>query len=296
LRIPRFVVDQLEVRAADSADTGRPQEIILRGKESHHLRKVLRLEAGAALEVHALSTAGSYLCHIIGYDDEAVVCQIDRLLERRLPAPVVLIAAWVSPAQCDFVVEKAIEVGVRDLHFFSAQRSQERLKGERLRKRTERLERVAHAAMKQSGAAFLPGISLHSDLKSALDRLHSASPDSDGTSSELRILLQAPRSPAAASGADAADSAQDPEIKDLISVLRQGSSPPRSALEKLPASVDSFIVSGPEGGFTADELSLTRRFGYCPASLGPNVLRAETAAVLALGVVQLFWFSTTEGR
>ena len=60
-------------------------------------------------------------------------------------------------------------------------------------------------------------------------------------------------------------------------------------LDRMPPPDEVKILVGPEGGLEMDEVALLRRAGFVPVSLGPRTLRAETAALAALAILQHYW-------
>jgi 16S rRNA (uracil1498-N3)-methyltransferase len=60
-------------------------------------------------------------------------------------------------------------------------------------------------------------------------------------------------------------------------------------IDHMPPTDEVRIVVGPEGGLEIDEVTLLTRAGFVPVSLGPRTLRAETAAVAALAILQHRW-------
>ncbi|MFN8391045.1 MAG: RsmE family RNA methyltransferase [Bdellovibrionota bacterium] len=285
MRVPRFILSELSAAGAVSP----AQELIISGEEAKHLRKVLRKQPGDTVEIYIEATGDSYLCEIAAFSDAGAHCTVKQQLRRdRLPE-ITLCAAVVAKDKCDFIVEKAVEIGAAEICFFFAARSQERFEQAVVEKRLDRWQRISAAALKQSGTPRLPRISAHADLPSLLAKLH---PDPSRMDKSIRVVCCAPEHPGAS---EAPIPAQTGEKTDLLSVLETGwnrlAEPIQASLEKVPQSVDSYILIGPEGGFIDEELEQARRWTYVSASLGPNVLRAETAATLALGVFQLFWFS-----
>jgi 16S rRNA (uracil1498-N3)-methyltransferase len=78
-----------------------------------------------------------------------------------------------------------------------------------------------------------------------------------------------------------------PMLRCLLS-LGEGTRPLAQALAELPPGTAVCFLSGPEGGLSAQEEALAREHGFQPITLGPRVLRAETAALAALTVALNF--------
>ena len=169
---------------------------------------------------------------------------------------VVVTLALVVPAneRMDSLVEKATELGVAHIQPLMAERSVLRLAGERAERRQAHWQAVAIAACEQCGRARVPVVAPVLPLSAWLASLGRAS----ATLDEARWLLS----------------------------LRPGTRPLPALHE--PGAVAVTTLSGPEGGFSADEESAALAAGFTAASLGPRVLRADTAplSVLAWLAVQ----------
>lgn len=145
----------------------------------------------------------------------------------------------------DWLVEKATELGVASIQPLMTERSVLKLSGERAEKKVAHWQSVAVAACEQCGGNLVPLV-------------HS-----------MQTLQQWLKGPAAQSGAS----------QRLLLSLRGGS----STLASLPSDTRPvWFLSGPEGGLSAGEEDAAMAAGFSTASLGPRVLRAETAALAAL--------------
>ncbi len=170
--------------------------------------------------------------------------------------PLAVSLALVVPAneRMDSLVEKATELGARGIQPLMSSRSVLRLQGERASRRQAHWQGVAVAAAEQSGRAWVPDIAPVAALQDWLAGL----PSTPADGAQARWLLS----------------------------LGDGARPPVR-----PLGCQSLLtLSGPEGGLSADEESAATRAGFLHISLGPRVLRADTAplALLAwLGIAML---------
>ncbi len=242
--------------------------------ETKHLARVLRLSPGDAAEVYEIESGKNLLCSFVSLEGDRARLKVLEVAERTMPLRVELLVASVSSAAADEIVEKATELGASAVRIFTAARSQERLRGERKEKRLERFHRVALAALKQSGAARSPEVSADESLLTLLERLHHQQDSQPASGNGRRLVCTAPSS-----------DGQPTEIPAFLTCAQRAYENPAAKLEKSLQDADFYLLIGPEGGFSAEELKLAQRFGYLPASLGPNTLRTETAATAALSVV-----------
>ena len=187
MRTPRFIL------SLDSSNSlGPDTELLLDAEESRHLSRVLRLDVGQQCEVYETNSQQSFLCTLTGFEGERSRVKIIKSIDRKPDVAVALIMAAVSSSAADEIVEKATELGAVAIHFFSAERSQERLKGERKEKRLDRFQRVALAALKQSGSPRPPSIETHDSLQAVLDKLHSGPHGQQPPGRPNRLLCSAP--------------------------------------------------------------------------------------------------------
>lgn len=166
-----------------------------------------------------------------------------------LPFRVTLAQGMPEGSKMDWIVEKAVELGAAGIVPLAAQRSVVRLSGERADKRLAHWQAVVVSASEQCGRNRLAGVAPVQDFNRWLGQ------GADG----VRILLS-PR-------ADAS----------LAAWVRQ-----------TPAR-DVTLLVGPEGGFTDQEEDAARAAGALALSMGPRVLRTETAGLAALAILAAGW-------
>lgn len=219
----------------------------LDAEESRHAVRVLRLREGDTM--HVTDGQGHlYECRVVEASDKACTVETQRaasqipmsLEETQRAASLHLaVAPTKNPSRMEWLVEKAVEVGVGEITLLDCDHS------ERSFLKTDRLERLALSAMKQSLHLTLPRIHPAVKLRDWLRTF------ADGTPA-LRFIAHCeadqPRTPLA------------------------------SALE---AGRDAVVLIGPEGDFSQEEIDLALACGFRPVSLGPSRLRTETAALYA---------------
>ncbi|OYU83149.1 MAG: 16S rRNA (uracil(1498)-N(3))-methyltransferase [Burkholderiales bacterium PBB5] len=151
----------------------------------------------------------------------------------------------------DTVVEKATELGAAAVQPLVCERSVLRLAGERAERKAAHWQGVAVAACEQSGRNRVPLIHQPQPLGTWLAALP---PTQAG---ELRLVLS----------------------------LAEGTRPLRSLLAASPPVTSLCVLSGPEGGLSPAELAAAAAAGFQPTTLGPRVLRADTAPLAVLASV-----------
>jgi 16S rRNA (uracil1498-N3)-methyltransferase len=217
---------------------------------AHHAREVLRLRAGAAVRV--FDGGGVELDAVLDeVSRRSVTARLGHRVEPRPESPLRLVLA-VSPLKGDrmeLVVQKATELGATEVWPVVTDRTDAAARPALHGSRDERWARVASGAAEQSGRAFVPRLAPTVRLAELVARPFA------GT----RVVL-----------------------------LETAGHP---ALPSLPRPLDDalLLLVGPAGGFEPHEAGRLRDAGFAAASLGPRILRAETAAVAAVAIAQAAW-------
>lgn len=295
MRVPRFifslaqVVESTPSTSACAADDLIGKSLVLSRSESRHLAKVLRLEAGTTISLHCNELAESFSGVVTKCDRESSQVRIDKRIANTSRNSLTLLLGMPKNSACEIITEKSVELGVEEIAYFFAERSQNHVSAQRFEKRLERLERIALSAVKQSYSSYCPRLRFESNLEKTLLEVHSKQRGAKAT--ERRLLCSAPQPGNEILGVNAIDGqtqSEPPLITEyLISSglqLKQAQDLCGSGLEKFGESVDLYLLIGPEGGFTPKELSIASEFDYQSVSLGSTVLRSETAAILACGI------------
>ncbi|MFP5249911.1 MAG: 16S rRNA (uracil(1498)-N(3))-methyltransferase, partial [Acidobacteriota bacterium] len=172
-------------------------------------------------------------------------------VERELSPAVTLAVGMPANERMDWLVEKATELGAAAVQPLMTSRTVLRLEGERAVRRAAHWQAIAQAACEQCGRNRIPVVHAAAGLEVWLASL----PPQAGT--VARCVLSAPG-----------------QGQALSFAAWVGAAAGWSALT---------VLSGPEGGLSPEETSLAVRAGFVPVSLGPRVLRAETAPLALLG-------------
>ena len=229
------------------ADAWTPTTATLTGEQAAHLARVLRAEPGQVFDV----VAGGFLhrAEITSVAEGEVVFALREELESDAALPLHLLLAVFKFDHMEWAVEKATELGVGVITPVLARRTEKHL-ALAAAKRVERWRRIALEASKQSRRTTVPEIADPVGLKQALEQ----------EQSPTRILL---------------------------SETEQGTTL-AAALANAKASTeesDTALAIGPEGGWTPEEMALFTQHQWQPVTLGPRILRAETAAIAAIAIV-----------
>lgn len=227
----------------------------LTGRDAEHLVRVLRAERGQVYEIS--DNRNLYLAEIETARKSLVSFRVLEQLDSPAAAvQVVLLAALIKFERFEWLVEKATELGVWRIQPIETERTERGL-AEAAVKRVSRWEKIAVEASQQSRRVHLPSIATPIRLGAALQM-----------DAKVRLALDED------SGAGA--------MLDRLPVARGSSD--RVAL-----------LVGPEGGWTEEERVQVAGTGWAKCSLGPIILRAETAAVAGLAVIQVAWAQSVHG-
>ncbi|OON64158.1 16S rRNA (uracil(1498)-N(3))-methyltransferase [Massilia sp. KIM] len=216
---------------------------------AHHLH-VVRLQPGATLTLFN-GEGGEYRATLVevGKKRAAALVEAHEAVEVEAPYALTLAQGLPEGAKMDWIIEKAVELGAAAIQPLAARRSVVRLSGERADKRQEHWQGVIVAASEQSG-------------RNRLAQLHPLA--------EFKTWIAAPSSA--------------PRI--LLSPRATGS---LAEWARATAPGPATLLVGPEGGFAPEEEEAARAAGALALSMGPRVLRTETAGLAALAVLAAAW-------
>jgi 16S rRNA (uracil1498-N3)-methyltransferase len=233
------------------ADDWNDRMASLKGEQAAHLIRVLRAQTG--MECDMVAGDRVWRAVISGISGDAVQFTLLSEVKAEQALPVTLLLSVFKFDRMEWIIEKATELGAERLIPMIARRSEKHL-AQAAPARVERWRRVAREAAKQSRRSDVPAVEEVVSLKSAM-HIRAAQPG-------LNLLL-----------------AEQERSNTLYAAMQAGLQQP--ALEK-PAV---HLAVGPEGGWTAEEEALFAAEGWQAVSLGPRILRAETAGITALAVV-----------
>ena len=257
---PRFLLppDQLLASA----------RVELPAEAAHHAVRVLRLSAGAVLEV--FDGAGRRAsAKVLATDRDRCTVEIDAVIVSSVARPalqITLLQGIAAADRMDWIIEKSIELGVAHVIPMTTQRSTVKLDLERAKKRHLHWQRIAVAACMQCGQDLLPLVNAPVPARSAF---------ADRSADLGQRLILDPLAP-------------DSLVKTVRSLMATDpASDPSTDPATDPTGLYSWVLAvGPESGFDPDEIEAAKRAGFKPVRMGPRVLRTETAGPAAIAALQ----------
>lgn len=223
---------------------------VITGPDVKHIGRVLRLEPGAGITL--LTGKGTeFEATIREINNREVTCEITgtREVSAESPVRVVLYQGLSKGDKMELVIQKSTELGVARIVPLISERTVVRLDEKKAAHRLARWQRVAEEAAKQSRRSVIPQVGRPLEFRAALETI------SAGT---LAVLPW--------------EEEQGTGLRDILRANRDNSG-------------DIAVFIGPEGGFSRNEVELAGSRGVFPVSLGPRIMRTETAGIVAVSVI-----------
>ena len=231
------------------SETAGPVSVV-RGTDARHIKKVLRLKQGDIITLFD-GAGNEYEARIISLSANSVNVSIIRTFPSTTESPVQIIVAqaFLKQRKMDNLVRQLTELGITKWVPFISKRSVPRPDNKRLVDRINRWKKISKEALKQCnrGRIMEIGPTVSFDDTFNISR-----------QSSLKIAFW------------------ENESKPINLALSHSDRPFNNI----------FIMIGPEGGFTSQEIEKAKACGFITATLGPRILRAETAAIAASVLIQ----------
>jgi 16S rRNA (uracil1498-N3)-methyltransferase len=228
------------------SDSFRSGIAVLPASQTHHLRHVLRIKAGEVVEIFNGEGDG-FIGKVDIVGSDVHIRDLQIIPGKEPTSRLILAAALIKPARFEWILQKATELGIHEIVPLRTRLSDIKTPDYKIDARLERWDRIVLEASKQCRRTVTPRV--HSPVV-FIDFLR------DGAFSEGTKLL----------------------FYEKASELWRP--------EKSPLSRQTVLCVGPEGGWDNNEIEQASKAGYHIFSLGPWILRAETAALAALAVLQ----------
>ncbi len=239
---------------SDPIDVG--EEITIRGQEARHIARVLRLRTGDRVDIFD-GTGKEYQGKITRQGSHAVTVRIleTTVPDRESPLTVIMGQSLIKGNKMDFVIQKATEMGVSEFVPFVSVRSITRLDGSKSDHRVDRWRKIAVAASKQCGRLIPMRVESVLGFDETLRR---------SSAGAQRIILW---------------ERGEGKLKAFL----------RKKDQQSAGFSGVYFLVGPEGGFSDEEVRQAEAAHFVPVGLGSRLLRAETAGLTFISIVQYEW-------
>ena len=230
------------------------ENVILRGTDVAHIRTVLRLKGGDRIQVlDGRGNCYTVILRTVGRDRiESTISLKEDASNCESPLRICLGQGIVKGTGFDGIVRKSVELGVDKIVPISANRSIAKLSQEDSERKINRWCRISREASKQCGRSSIPIIG----PKPATVKEFCF----NNQELDLKIIFW--------------EEERSLRIKDLLH---------KNKLNSVA------ILIGPEGGFSSKEVEISRKYGFQSVSLGPRLLRTDTAPLAAISILQNRW-------
>ena len=251
-----------------------PDSLVLGEAEAHHARDVLRLQAGGRVVVfngrgHEITAEIAKVTR-----GEVVVRKMYEARVPPLPCRITLAQAIPKGKNMDLIVQKAVEIGAAEVTPLISERTIVHLEAKEASQKQAKWQQLAIEAAKQCGQNWLPTVQTPRTPKEFFLNVEAGvSPAQNSRMQPARLPLQKSGSELRLIGSLQSDAVHLKTV--LADYEREHHARPASVL----------MCIGPEGDFTPAELNLARSNGCRPITLGPIILRVETAAIYCLSVL-----------
>lgn len=224
-------------------------EITIVGDDVKHIAKVMRMKSGDAIICHTYDGV-VYLCRIREISNNEVRASIVEQLKenRELSIRITIAQALPKGEKLEYIIQKGTELGAAHFILFSSERSVVKWDEKKGTKKLERLNKIAKEAAEQSARTILPTVEFMPSFKS--------------------LLLKNEFTKKIFAYEEYGKACEHEGLKTTFHALKAGDS--------------LLVVIGPEGGFSPKEADELTSNGFVPCSLGPRILRTETAAAYVL--------------
>src|SRR4030043_1036638 len=222
------------------------------GSEVRHIRRVLRLKVGDSLVLFD-GSAKEYEGIIVKESPSSVVIKVKDIFSppKESPLEITLAQSLLKGEKMEYLIQKATELGIKEIIPFFSSRSIPLLEKSKRLERYRRWERIAIEASKQCGRGVVPKIRPLKD-------------NSEGISIPSRESLR-------------------------LILWEKGGRRLREGLKESKGGEEVFFLVGPEGGMSEKEVEEAKSKGFSPVTLGERTLRAETASLCVLSILQYEW-------
>lgn len=246
--MPKFFVNEEQIKEND---------IIIKGQDVEHIKKVLRFKVGDELQICNSQTKENFICNIEKVDTEEILCKIKQKIDGKVESNinVTIFQGLPKADKMEYIIQKSVELGVHDITPVEMKRCVVKLQEKDKNKKISRWQKISEVAAKQSGRDIIPKINNIINIKKLYDILQM-----------YDIVLVA------------YENEKQNTLKQELKVLKEKN-------EDSDKTIKIGIVIGPEGGLEQAEVEELKNNGAKVITLGKRILRTETVALNVLSII-----------
>ncbi len=224
--------------------------ILITGDDVKHIGKVLRLKVGDKINISD-GNSTEYICELDLIDKKEVVCNIIEKFQNKTESPIciTLFQGLPKAQKMELIIQKGVEIGIKNIIPVLTERVVVKTETRDISGKIERWNKISKEAAKQSGRGTILELNNPITFKEAIESLNKF---------DLAVIPY-----------------ENQQGIGLKKVLRN--------LDSNVKNVAIFI--GPEGGFEEEEVNYAIEKGVHPVTLGPRILRTETAGLVASSII-----------
>ena len=225
--------------------------ITITGGDVNHIKNVLRMSVGDKICVINGQNNKEYYCEITAVGNDAVdtrICEI-RESDQELGNEVVLFQGLPKSDKMEFIIQKAVELGVHTIVPVSTDRTVVKLDAKKEANKRKRWMSISESAAKQSGRLRIPEVTPVVSYREALEM------------------------------------AKKMDVRLIPYELAEGMEKTRELMSSIQPGQSVAVFIGPEGGFESSEIEKAMEIGAWPITLGKRILRTETAGLVTLAML-----------
>ncbi len=260
------------------------QEILIHGENAHYISSVLRVQTGDMLTIFD-GQGNRYICMINKIHKKEVIAEKVKTEMYSAESPILIVLAQGIPKgdKMDLIIQKSTEIGVKKIIPLITERSQVQHTA-----KTERWRKIALSASQQSGREKIPEIEELVTFKDFLNEKYIENENiANVIPAKAGIQKRNLDSPVKPENDESANKTflEKPYLKIIFSE-EQKEQNLKKILNSFKDIKNITLLIGPEGGFSNTETKMAVEKGFMTASLGPRILRTETAALSAISIIQ----------
>ena len=286
------------VRVFIEKDALQGDMISVIGEDAHHLRDVLRMREGETV----LACAGDeweYTCEIAAFSESEVALRVidAQKPKKELPCKITLLQCLPKGDKMETVIQKAVELGASAIVPVASSRCVVKLDAKKAEAKTRRWNAIARSAAEQSKRMIIPEVSQVVSFAEVLAQRVSDLPYPQAGALRRPALAEpepAPREayvplPVEGSASVPAEGTEGQKRTAPVLLMpyenAEGMEKTRKLLQSIEPGRDVYILIGPEGGFSDEEVTMAKEAGFETITLGKRILRTETAGLATLAML-----------